>query len=97
MAIPFPAGASPIVAEEAGSIPHFTLREKQIGGWLAEGKTDPEITRILDLGIETVRTHIKNMRQKTEVENRNALFAWIWRNRYAAQFHQPTPRQPVKY
>ena len=77
MAFPFPAGVSPMVAEEARPVPHFTLREQQVGGWLAEGKTDPEIVRILGMGIETVRTHIKSMREKAEVENRSALLAWI--------------------
>ena len=97
MAIPFPPGTSPVVAEEAALAPHFTFREQQVGGWLADGKSDPEIARILGLGRETVRTHIKAMREKTEVENRNALFAWIWRNRFAVQFHATAPRQPVKY
>ena len=60
IAIPYPLGISGVVAEEARPVPHVTDREKDVGGWLAEGKTDPEIARILGLGIETVRSHIKS-------------------------------------
>ena len=97
MAIPYPLGASPVVTEEARSVPHFTVREKQVGGWLAEGKTDPEIAGILGLGTETVRTHIKSMRDKVGVYSRNAFFAWIWRDRCAVLQAQPMPRRAVKY
>jgi DNA-binding CsgD family transcriptional regulator len=96
-AVPFPAGASLSVAEEPLLVPHFTAREQHVGGWLAEGKNDAEIARILDLGTETIRTHIKSMREKTGVENRNALFAWIWRQRWSIQFRHDASANPVKY
>ena len=97
MAVPYPSGASPVVAEEARSLSHFTSREKEVGGWLAEGKSDPEIAGILEMGVETVRTHIKSMRLKVGAYNRNVLFAWIWRNRCAFYLHQSAGRKPVKY
>ena len=43
IAIPYPAGLSWRVAEEAQIIPHFTAREKEVGSWLAEGLSDGEI------------------------------------------------------
>lgn len=97
MAIPFPDGISPIVAEEAAQAPRFTVREQEVGGWLAEGKSDPEIAGILTIGTESVRTYIKGMRVKVDAANRNTLFAWIWRNRYAVRFGPPAPRKAVKY
>jgi DNA-binding CsgD family transcriptional regulator len=97
MAIPFPPGISYLVAEEPLSVPHFTVREQEVGGWMAEGKTDAEIARILGISIETVRTHIKAMREKVKAENRNAFVAWVWRNRFAFYFDRTTPQKPVKY
>lgn len=96
LAIPYPPEVSPIVAEEAQPRAVFTPREKQVGGWLAEGKSDTEIAGILGLGVETVRTHIKSMRQKVDAVNRNTLFAWIWRNRVIFHLSQKSIA-PVKY
>jgi DNA-binding CsgD family transcriptional regulator len=95
-AIPYPPGLSPVTVQEAEPAPTFTEREKQVGGWLAEGKSDPEIAGILSLGLETVRTHIKKMREKTDAVNRNTLLAWIWRNRLIFHLSQ-SPQKPVKY
>lgn len=97
MAIPFPPETSRVVSEEPRLALHFTGREKDVGGWLAEGKTDPEIARILNLGLETVRSYVKSLREKTGVENRNALLAWIWRDRRAAELSQPPVSKPAKY
>lgn len=57
IAIPYPPGLSAIVAEEVQLVPHFTPREKDVGGWIAEGKTDTEIASILGRALETVKTH----------------------------------------
>ncbi|MDQ6808318.1 MAG: helix-turn-helix transcriptional regulator [Verrucomicrobiota bacterium] len=97
LAIPYPPEVAPVVAEEAASVPHFTVREQQVGGWLAEGKSDPEIAGILGIDVETVRTHIKSMRVKTGVYSRNVFFAWIWRNRCAFHAFRPPTRRRVKY
>lgn len=84
------------MAEESGNRAHFTQREKLVGGWLAEGKSDFEIAGILEIGVETVRTYVKSLRQKTGVANRNELFAWIWRDRVACLSGGATPDEPVK-
>ncbi len=97
MAIPFPPGLWFNLAEEARSVPHFTIRERHVGGWMAEGKTDAEIADILTLGVETVKTHVKSLLEKTGTENRNAFVAWVWRDRIAAEFNPAPPRKPVKY
>jgi len=73
----------PVVAEEPDARPYFTPREQRVGGWLAEGKSDPEIAGILEFGLETVRTHVKSLREKVGAGSRNELFAWIWRDRVA--------------
>ncbi len=96
-AIPYPPDMMPLVAEEPDARPHFTDREKGVGGWLAEGKSDFEIAGILEVGLETVRTHVKSLREKTRVESRNELFAWIWRDRVACLQAEAHPGSSGNY
>jgi DNA-binding CsgD family transcriptional regulator len=95
--IPFPAELSLRIAEESAPIPHFTLREKQVAGWLAEGKRDSEIAKILGIAVETVRTHIKSLLFKTSLENRGTFMAWIWRTRLVAQLSAASDSKPAQY
>ncbi len=96
-AIPYPPDLVPRIAEEPAATPHFTVREQRVGGWLAEGKSDPEIAVILEAGLETVRTHVKSLREKTGVGSRNELFAWIWRDRVACLQAGANPGSSGKY
>ena len=96
IAIPYPRGLSWRVAEEAPAIPHFTLREKEIGGWVAEGLSDAEISGRLPLGLHGVKAHVSSLLHKTGTQARTQFIAWVWRNRFAAEFHQ-SARRPVKY
>jgi DNA-binding CsgD family transcriptional regulator len=96
-AIPFPVGLSFVAEEETRTLPSFTVREQVIGGWIAEGKTDPEIAHILGLGYETVKTHVKSILQKAGLENRNAFTAWVWRHRFAGFVQQQLTTKRVKY
>jgi len=49
---------------------HLTAREKEILELLAEGRLYKEIARQLDIGIETVKKHVKHIYQKMHVENK---------------------------
>ena len=97
IAIPYPPGLYSVAEEAARPIPHFSPREQHVGAWMAEGKTDAEIAHILGIGRETVKTHVKGLFEKLDLENRKAVVAWIWRNRLAAELSRARPRQPVKY
>jgi DNA-binding CsgD family transcriptional regulator len=96
-AIPYPLDMMPLLAEEPDARLHFTATEKRVGGWLAEGKSDPEIAGILEVGPETVRTHVKSLREKTGAGSRNELFAWIWRDRVACLEAEANPGSSGKY
>jgi len=96
-AIPYPPGLSSSVAEEPHAPPHFTPREQQVGSWIAEGKTDGEIARILRIGLQTVKTHTKSLLDKTKLENRGAFIAWVWRDRIAVELQARTSPRPAKY
>jgi DNA-binding CsgD family transcriptional regulator len=50
----------------------LTPRENEILGWIATGKSNPEIAAILGLSVRTVYKHVENMFPKLGVENRAA-------------------------
>ena len=87
----------PVVAETPDARPHFTPSEQRVGGWLAEGKSDPEIAGILNAALETIRTHVKSLSDKTGSASRNELFAWIWRDRVACLQAEGPPGSSGNY
>ncbi|MDQ6735453.1 MAG: LuxR C-terminal-related transcriptional regulator [Nitrospirota bacterium] len=58
----------------------LTPREEEIMRWVSEGKTNWEISVILKVSLNTVRTHLRNVCLKLGgVENRwNAAAQWQW-------------------
>jgi DNA-binding NarL/FixJ family response regulator len=48
----------------------LTVRECEVLFWVAQGKTNPEIAVILEIGRSTVKTHLKNIFAKTGTPNR---------------------------
>jgi DNA-binding CsgD family transcriptional regulator len=50
----------------------LTRRERQILGWVARGKTNPEIAQILWIAPTTVRRHLENIYAKLGVHTRTA-------------------------
>jgi DNA-binding CsgD family transcriptional regulator len=51
---------------------NLTGREKEILGWIAEGKTNVEIAVILDISASTVKKHVEHIFEKLDVTNRTA-------------------------
>ena len=51
----------------------FTNRELEILRELTTGKSNPEIAQTLDISEYTVKTHIRNLLQKTELSSRTEL------------------------
>lgn len=70
------------LADTESQIPTSALtpREEEIMRWVAEGKTNWEISVILHMSLNTVKTHLKNIYQKLGgVENRwSAIARWQW-------------------
>ena len=64
----------------AGSSLTLTAREEEIMKWVAEGKTNWEISIILHVSLNTVKFHLKNIYDKLGgVENRwDAIARWQW-------------------
>ncbi len=58
----------------------FSAREKEIIDLVIEGKTNKEIGEILYISINTVKTHIKNIYAKLDVNNRIQLIHTLTRS-----------------
>jgi len=57
-------------------------RETEIAGWVARGKTNPEIAVILQISPRTVEKHMEHILEKLKVENRAAAAVVISRSSY---------------
>jgi len=53
----------------------ITKREKECLYWVALGKTDEEIGKLLDIGKWTVVSHLKSAKFKLDCSNRSAAVA----------------------
>ena len=76
--------------------PALTAREEEIMRWVAEGKTNWEISIILHVSLNTIKFHLKNVYQKLGgVENRWAAVAQ-WQNSAKGLLVPSAPRQSSK-
>lgn len=55
----------------------LTDRQREILNLLAEGKTDPEIAKILHVQETTVRAHVHHVQQRLGLENRLQMVAYV--------------------
>jgi DNA-binding CsgD family transcriptional regulator len=53
----------------------LTPREQEVLSWVARGKTNTEIARLLRVAPSTVRKHLENVYVKMGVHNRTAAVA----------------------
>lgn len=61
----------------------LTPREAEVAGWLAAGKTNPEIAIILASNVRTVEKHVEAVLKKLGVENRTAAAVLILAGEHA--------------
>lgn len=59
---------SPVSLEHLG----LSRRKTEILGWVAQGKSNPEIAAILGISVRTVHKHLERIYVKLGVENRHA-------------------------
>jgi DNA-binding CsgD family transcriptional regulator len=63
----------------------LTPREREIVGYVAEGRTNVEIARLLTVSRHTVRKHLENVYEKLGVHTRTGAVAAIFGHRAAAR------------
>ncbi|WP_374631457.1 LuxR C-terminal-related transcriptional regulator [Ferrovibrio sp.] len=61
----------------AAALPQLTRREYEIAEFAAHGLSNKEIARRLNLSPWTVKNHLRAIFDKTGLENRTALCAWM--------------------
>lgn len=55
------------------AFPELTGRQVEVAAWLAEGKSNEDIAAILDVGIDTVKAHVKALYSKLGADGRLAV------------------------
>ncbi|MCF6314239.1 MAG: helix-turn-helix transcriptional regulator [Verrucomicrobiales bacterium] len=64
-------GAVPIESAVT-NVKSLTIREKEVLQWLSEGKSNPEISILLNISLRTIEKHCEHIYEKLGVENRMA-------------------------
>ena len=64
-----------LLLEETSDAVSLTVREREVLGWVARGKTNPEIARKLWLAPSTVSKHLEHIYVKLGVKTRTAAIA----------------------
>ena len=75
------------ITDSGGLLPRLTPRELAVLRLTAMGKPDKEVAKQLELGEETVRTHMKKAQAKLGARNRTHAVAEALRHHFIAQAH----------
>jgi DNA-binding CsgD family transcriptional regulator len=86
---PDPVG-SPVVEGEPASA-DLTSREWQVLGCLAEGMSNKQVARVLDISIRTVAVHVSNVLRKTGSAARTEAALWALRHQASRAAGSPVP------
>lgn len=54
----------------------LTQREAEVLAWVAQGKTNSEVAKILEVSPRTVQKHVEHIFQKLGFETRTAAAVW---------------------
>lgn len=63
----------------------LTNREMEVLRLMADGCSNKQIARKLDITIRTVKFHTANVYTKIKVNSRCEAIAWVWKNRELTQ------------
>jgi two-component system, NarL family, nitrate/nitrite response regulator NarL len=72
---------------EAESLPKLTAREAQIARLIAEGMSNKDIARHLDIGVATAKTHVHNLLRKLNLRRRGQTAMWMREHRGCLRSH----------
>lgn len=62
-------------------LPLLTKRELEVAEWIAAGKRNGEIGKILQCSSRTVQKHVQHILEKLDVETRTAVCIWWYERR----------------
>ena len=72
----------------------LTARELEVVEWIAAGKRNREIGKILGCSSRTVQKHVEHILEKLQVETRTAVCVWRYENRVVSD--EPVNRRRKK-
>ncbi len=80
-----PELAGTLLADDTPRSPHgrggtLTEREREVLGHIADGRSNREIARSLNLSEKTVKTHVSNILMKLDLADRTQAALWAVRN-----------------
>jgi DNA-binding NarL/FixJ family response regulator len=81
-------GANGVICETE-SLPKLTAREAQIAQLIAEGMSNKDIARHLDIGVATAKTHVHNLLHKLNLRRRGQTAMWMREHRDGLRSHTP--------
>ena len=55
------------------AFPELTSRQLEVASWIAQGKSNEDIATILDVGVDTVKAHVKAIHAKMGADGRLAI------------------------
>jgi len=82
-----------LLLEEKRDAVSLTAREREVLAWVARGKTNSEIARILSLAPSTVAKHLEHIFEKLGVERRTAAARIAFE---ATTIRDSSSRKPLK-
>jgi len=71
----------------------LTKRELEVVEWIAAGKRNREIGKILGCSSRTVQKHVEHILEKLQVETRTAVCVWRYENRMDGDNSLQAPRR----
>lgn len=63
----------------------LTAREAEVLGWVAAGKRNREIAKMLHRSVRTVEKHVENIMKALNAETRGGVAAWWHQRRLALE------------
>ena len=74
----------------------LTKREAEVVEWIAAGKRNAEIGKILGCSSRTVQKHVQHILEKLHLETRIAVCIWWYEHRVDGDRSNPARRKSVR-
>jgi DNA-binding NarL/FixJ family response regulator len=75
------------LVSEPAAVDDLTSREIEVLGLLAIGRSNADIAMVLEISLNTVATHVRNILAKTGCANRTEAAAYAMRHRLSGAIH----------
>lgn len=71
----------------------LTKREREVVEWIAEGKRNDEIAKIIECSPRTVQKHVQHILEKLRVETRTSVCRWWYQRRLTGARRVRAPKK----